>query len=65
MIDTPTKQTTDPRLPADDEASVARDAKLSCRVCGGKGWHDGWNQFHEPVMLRCPCVDQNRKRAAS
>lgn len=57
------------------EASVARDADPECRVCGGNGWHWGWDATDvitgkrklinrigalPPVMLRCPCVDRRR-----
>lgn len=56
---------------AEDEASVAADADAACSICQGKGWYWGWRAYRsgakgrrihpgKPVMLRCPCVDQNR-----
>ena len=48
----------------EDQDSVKRDASAHCSVCKGEGWHWGWNEYQEPVMLRCPCVDRNRMGAA-
>jgi hypothetical protein len=45
---------------AETEESCKRDADPDHRVCGGKGWHWGWDQHRDPVRLRCPCVDQRR-----
>ena len=46
---------------AETEATVKADADPDCTICGGKGWHDGWDAVtRDPVMLRCPCVDQRR-----
>jgi hypothetical protein len=39
---------------------VKRDAALDCQICKGEGWHWGWNEYREPVRLRCPCVDLHR-----
>ena len=47
---------------AETEATVKADADPACTICGGKGWHDGWDAVtRDPVMLRCPCVDQRRR----
>lgn len=48
------------RAAYDDESTVKRDANPRHRVCGGLGWHWGWNAHNEPVRLRCPCVDERR-----
>jgi len=46
---------------AETEATVKADADPACTVCGGKGWHHGWDAItRDPVMLRCPCVDRRR-----
>jgi hypothetical protein len=42
------------------EDTVRRDARDGCQICDGLGWHWGWDQCRQPVMLRCPCVDRNR-----
>jgi hypothetical protein len=56
----------------DTEITVRLDAERDCKLCKGAGWHWGWHGLaakpglrifapgFEPVMLRCPCVDQNR-----
>ena len=49
---------------AEDEDAVKSDASPDCTICKGDGWHWGWNEHQEPVMLRCPCVDRNRENAA-
>ena len=46
---------------AEDEDAVKSDASPDCTICKGDGWHWGWNEHQEPVMLRCPCVDRNRE----
>jgi hypothetical protein len=47
---------------AETEATVKADADPECTICGGKGWHDGWDAVtRDPVRLRCPCVDQRRR----
>jgi hypothetical protein len=46
---------------AETEITVKADADPACTVCGGKGWHWGWLSLtRDPVLLRCPCVDQRR-----
>jgi hypothetical protein len=46
---------------AEAEATVKADADPACTVCGGKGWHHGWDAITgDPVMLRCLCVDRRR-----
>jgi hypothetical protein len=50
---------------ADTEAAVRRDADSACTICAGKGWHHGWNEAREPVMVRCPCVDRRRLAKAT
>jgi hypothetical protein len=50
----------------EDEASVKADADPDCPVCSGRGWHHGWHsETHDPVMLRCPCVDRVRADRAN
>jgi hypothetical protein len=49
------------RAYAESEALVKADADPVCTICGGNGWHWGWLGIErDPVMLRCPCVDQKR-----
>jgi hypothetical protein len=46
---------------AEAEATVKANADPACTVCGGKGWHHGWEAItRDPAMLRCPCVDRRR-----
>lgn len=48
------------------EEAVRADANPACRVCEGRGWHWGWHRMtRAPLMLRCPCVDQNRSLRAT
>jgi hypothetical protein len=50
---------------ADTTDTVRADAKASCTICRGDGWHHGWEYgTGYPVLLRCPCVDQNRAAIA-
>ena len=46
---------------AETEDEVKEYASLDCTICKGEGWHWGWNEYQQPVMLRCPCVDRNRE----
>jgi hypothetical protein len=42
---------------AETEAPVKADADPACTVCGGKGWHHGWDGItRKRVMLRCSCA---------
>jgi hypothetical protein len=46
---------------AETEATVKTDADPACTICGGKGWHDGWDAATlDPVRLRCACVNRWR-----
>ena len=46
---------------AETEATVKAGASPACTVCGGRGWHHGWDAItREPVMLHCPRVDRRR-----
>lgn len=46
----------------DTEESVRADADHECSICGGRGWHHGWDAITlQPVMMRCPCVDRIRE----
>lgn len=57
---------------AETELAVRKDAKLSCSICEGRGWHWGWELISfrpyereriktgDPMRLRCPCVDNKR-----
>lgn len=47
------------------ETEVKKDADESCPVCKGNGWHWGWDEYNDPRMLRCPCVDRIRKQRQS
>ena len=49
---------------SETELQVRADADPDCNICKGRGWHWGWDSQNEPVMLRCPCVDQNRASPA-
>jgi hypothetical protein len=49
----------------DTEDTVRVDADRDCRICRGKGWHWGWDEGRQPVMLRCPCVEWNRATGAA
>jgi hypothetical protein len=48
------------RWEEDTTETVKADADARCFICRSSGWHWGWNEAHEAVMLRCPCVERNR-----